>query len=89
LDFTLNYVPIAYHALTHAIIKMAPGEKQFWRVVNAAADTILDLQVVYDGTPQKILLVALDGVPVGSQDGTAQGKLISVTHLRLPSASWM
>jgi FtsP/CotA-like multicopper oxidase with cupredoxin domain len=88
-DLTLNYVPIAYPALTPAIIKMAPGEKQFWRVVNAAADTILDLQVVYDGTPQKVSLVALDGVPVGSQDGTEQGKLIPVTHLRLPPASRM
>ena len=88
-DLSLNYVPIAYPALTPAIIKMAPGEKQFWRVVNAGADTILDLQLVYDGAPQKILLVALDGVPVGSQDGTQQGKLISVTHLRLPPASRM
>ncbi len=88
-DLTLNYVPIAYPGLTPAVIKMAPNEKQFWRVLNAAADTILDLQVVYDGTPQKILLVALDGVPVGSQDGTQQGKLISVTHLRLPPASRM
>jgi len=52
-DLTLNYVPIAYPALTPAIIKMAPGEKQFWRVVNAAADTILDLKIVYDGHRRK------------------------------------
>jgi hypothetical protein len=75
--------------LTPAVIKMAPGEKQFWRVANASADTILDLQVIYDGKPQQISLVALDGVPVGSQDGTARGKLISVTDLRLPPASRM
>jgi FtsP/CotA-like multicopper oxidase with cupredoxin domain len=68
---------------------MAPTEKQFWRVVNASADTILDLQVVYDGTPQQISLVALDGVPIGSQDGTERGKLIPVTHFRLPPASRM
>ena len=61
---------------------MAPNETQFWRVANASADTILDLQVVYDGKPQPIQLVALDGVPLGSQDGTAQGKLITVTDLR-------
>jgi FtsP/CotA-like multicopper oxidase with cupredoxin domain len=60
-DLTLNDVPIAYPALTPAVIKMAPIERQFWRVVNASADTILDLQVVYDGTPQKISLIALDG----------------------------
>ncbi len=88
-DLTLNYVPIAYPALTPAVIQMAPGEKQFWRVVNACADTILDLQVLFNGAQQKIQLVALDGVPVGSQDGTEQGKLISVTNLRLPPASRM
>ena len=86
-DLTLNYVPIAYPALTPAIIKMAPNEKQFWRVANASADTILDLQVIYDGTPQQLLLVALDGVPVGSQDGSQRGKLIPVTDFRLPPAS--
>jgi FtsP/CotA-like multicopper oxidase with cupredoxin domain len=88
-DLTLNYVPIAYPALTPAVIKMEPNEKQFWRVVNASADTILDLEVVYDGSPQTIQLVGLDGVPVGSQDGTEQGKLLLVTHLRLPPASRM
>jgi FtsP/CotA-like multicopper oxidase with cupredoxin domain len=68
---------------------MAPNEKQFWRVVNASADTILDLQVLYDGKPQPIQLVALDGVPVGSQDGSEQGRLIAVTDLRLAPAARM
>ena len=62
-DVTINYIPIPYPALTPAVIDMAPNEKQFWRVANASADTILDLQVVYDGKPQPIQLVALDGVP--------------------------
>jgi len=88
-DLSLNYVPIAYPALTPAVIKMEPNEKQFWRVVNASADTILDLQVLYDGSPQQLLLVALDGVPVGSQDGTQRGKLIPVSDFRLPPASRM
>jgi FtsP/CotA-like multicopper oxidase with cupredoxin domain len=88
-DVTINYIPIPYPALTPAVIDIAPNEKQFWRVVNAAADTILDLEVVYDGKPQPIQLVSLDGVPLGSQDGTAQGKLIAVTHMRLPTASRM
>jgi FtsP/CotA-like multicopper oxidase with cupredoxin domain len=88
-DVTINYIPIPYPALTPAVIDIAPNEKQFWRVVNAAADTILDLEVVYDGKPQPIQLVSLDGVPLGSQDGTAQGKLITVTHMRLPTASRM
>jgi FtsP/CotA-like multicopper oxidase with cupredoxin domain len=88
-DVTINYVPIPYPALTPAVIDMEPNERQFWRVANASADTILDLRVVYDGKPQPIRLVALDGVPVGSQDGTARGKLITLTHLRLPPAARM
>ncbi|MBV9401522.1 MAG: multicopper oxidase domain-containing protein, partial [Bryobacterales bacterium] len=69
-DLTLNYVPIAYPALTPAVINMNNGAQEFWRVANSSADTILDLQVIYDNTPQTLMLVALDGVPVGSQDGT-------------------
>jgi FtsP/CotA-like multicopper oxidase with cupredoxin domain len=88
-DLTLNYVPIAYPALTPAAINMGNGAQEFWRVANASADTILDLQVVYDGAPQTLMVVGLDGVPVGSQDGTQLGTLIPLTHLRLPPASRM
>jgi FtsP/CotA-like multicopper oxidase with cupredoxin domain len=88
-DLTLNYVPIAYPALTPAVIHMEHGEREFWRVANSSADTILDLQVLFDGTPQTLLLVGLDGVPVGSQDGARQSKLIPITDLRLPPASRM
>jgi FtsP/CotA-like multicopper oxidase with cupredoxin domain len=86
-DLTLNYVPIAYPALTPAVIRMERGAQEFWRVSNSSADTILDLQVVFDGKPQTLLLVGLDGVPVGSQDASRQGKLIPVTDVRMPPAS--
>jgi FtsP/CotA-like multicopper oxidase with cupredoxin domain len=68
---------------------MKRGGREFWRVANSSADTILDLQVLFDGAPQTMLLVGLDGVPVGSQDGTRPAKLIPVTNLRLPPASRM
>ena len=74
-DVTLNYVPIAYPAETPAIIQMKPGEREFWRVANASADTILDLQVVYDGVAQPLHVVEFDGVPTGSQEGTRRGKM--------------
>jgi hypothetical protein len=74
-DVTLNFVPIAYPAETPAIIQMKPGEREFWRVANASADTILDLQVVYVGVAQPLHVVAFDGVPTGSQDGTRRGKM--------------
>jgi hypothetical protein len=72
---------------TPAILRMESGEKQFWRVTNSTADTILDLQEQFDGEPQTLRLVAIDGVAVNSQDGTQPADLISVTHFRLPPAS--
>lgn len=86
-DISLNYIPIAYPNFTPATIPMKPGEKQFWRVLNASADTILDLQLVYDGTPQPLEVIALDGVPTGSQDGTGAGKSYTASDILLPPAA--
>ncbi|HTS29443.1 MAG TPA: multicopper oxidase domain-containing protein [Bryobacteraceae bacterium] len=86
-DLSVNYVPILYPKFQPAQLVMRPGEKQFWRVSNSSADTILDLQLRYDGVPQTLQIVGLDGVPTGSQDGTALGKLVPVTHIRMPPAS--
>jgi FtsP/CotA-like multicopper oxidase with cupredoxin domain len=72
---------------TPAILHMEPGEKQFWRVTNSASDSILDLQVQFDGVPQGIQVVAEDGVAVNSQDGTLPGSLIPLQHFRLPPAA--
>jgi FtsP/CotA-like multicopper oxidase with cupredoxin domain len=44
------------------------------------------LQVVWDGKPQNLQLVALDGVPTGSQDGTRQGKIVTTTDILIPTA---
>ena len=41
-------------------IDIAPGERQFWRILNAAADRYLDVQI--DG--QAFEVVALDGMPL-------------------------
>ncbi len=85
-DLTLNYVPIPYPDYPPAIFKIKPGEKQLWRVVNACADTQLDLQLQYDGHPQTLEVVGLDGVPTGSQDGTRLGKILKMTDIFIPTA---
>jgi FtsP/CotA-like multicopper oxidase with cupredoxin domain len=93
-DISVNYIPIDSHqdpitgavTFTPAILHMENGETQFWRVTNSSADTILDLQVNYDGVPQTLQLVGVDAVPVNSQDGTQPGHLIPVSHFRLPPA---
>ena len=72
---------------TPAIIQMASGDQEFWRVSNSASDAILDLQVRFDGLAQTILIAGIDGVPVNSQDGTQPGQLIPATHFLMPPAS--
>jgi FtsP/CotA-like multicopper oxidase with cupredoxin domain len=83
-DISVNYVPILWPNFKPAAISMKPGEKEFWRVVNSSADTIADFQLLYDGVPQTIQIVGLDGVPTGSQDATAMGALVPVTDIRVP-----
>jgi FtsP/CotA-like multicopper oxidase with cupredoxin domain len=85
-DLSVNYVQIAGPAFVPAQIAVAPGEKQFWRVVNSAAHTILDLQLTYDGLKRPLEVIALDGVPLGSQDGTRRGKSQKRKHLLIPPA---
>ena len=93
-DISVNYVPVDSHqqqdgsvTFAPAVIHMETGETQFWRVTNSTADTILDLQVMYDGVPQTLQIVSIDAVPVNSQDGTQPGQLIPVTRFRLPTAA--
>jgi FtsP/CotA-like multicopper oxidase with cupredoxin domain len=92
-DLTLNYVPITSptdpnsNNFVPPVLQMQTGAIEFWRVSNSTADVILDLQYVFDGVPQTMQLVAVDGVPVNSQDGTQPGSLIDVTHFTLPPAS--
>jgi FtsP/CotA-like multicopper oxidase with cupredoxin domain len=86
-DLSLNYIPVAFPKYTPAIIPMRPGERQFWRVVNASAGTILDLQLLYDGVAQPLEIVGIDGVPIGSQDGTMEGKTIVQKHFLVSPAA--
>jgi FtsP/CotA-like multicopper oxidase with cupredoxin domain len=92
-DLTLNYIPITSptdpdsNNFVPPVLRMQPGKKEFWRVSNSSADIILDLQYVFDRVPQTLDLVAIDGVPLNSQDGAGPGSLTQVTHFTLPPAS--
>jgi FtsP/CotA-like multicopper oxidase with cupredoxin domain len=90
-DVSLNYVPIPYVAtptpgFIPSVIQMQTGAREFWRVSNSSADTILDVQLLYDSVAQPLTIVALDGVPVGSQDGTATGHTLIQTDILIPPA---
>jgi suppressor of ftsI len=60
-------------------IDIAPGERQFWRILNASEGTFLDLDL---GSPFEI--VALDGVPLAVRYG--RGNMQRVSHLVIPPA---
>jgi suppressor of ftsI len=61
-------------------IEIAPGERQFWRLVNASADRYLDLQL--DG--QTFEIVAMDGMPIAQHDPDHPTR--SADHVLLPPA---
>lgn len=62
------------------LIPIAPGERQFWRIVNASPDRYADLQL----TGQKMEIVALDGMPL-SYHGR-RGSTKTVDHILVSPA---
>jgi FtsP/CotA-like multicopper oxidase with cupredoxin domain len=67
-DISLNFVAVMYPLFRPAEMRARPGQREFWRVLNASADTYFDLQVRTGATiqdvsqPQKPTLIAMDGV---------------------------
>jgi suppressor of ftsI len=61
-------------------IDIAPGERQFWRLVNASADRYLDLQL--EGATFEI--VAMDGMPIALHDPNHRTRIVG--HILLPPA---
>ncbi len=64
-------------------IEIAPGERQFWRLVNASADRYLDLQL--EG--QSFEIVAMDGMPIAKHDPSHPTRIAD--HVLLPPAGRM
>jgi FtsP/CotA-like multicopper oxidase with cupredoxin domain len=63
-QLTINYQLADFPGYPSPIIKMRPNEKQFWRVANATIQDFMPLQVWFNGKPQKLQLIALDGYPL-------------------------
>jgi FtsP/CotA-like multicopper oxidase with cupredoxin domain len=59
-------------------IAIRPGERQFWRIVNASPDLYADLQV----SSGRITVIALDGMPLAFHNPHRRDKLM--THVPLP-----
>jgi FtsP/CotA-like multicopper oxidase with cupredoxin domain len=84
-DLSINFVPVPYPEYPPAILKMKPGERQLWRVLNASAITYLNLAVLFGNshTPQKLGLVAIDGVPMNPPLGRS-APITWVNHIGIP-----
>ena len=76
-DISLDYVPVTFPSYTPAQVLVSPSQKQFWRVLNSAADTILNVQYVVGSSVQSVEVVAIDGVSI-------TGGPISETSILLP-----
>lgn len=71
-DLSVNFVPVTAPAFVTPVVQTAAGASEFWRVLNAAADTQIQLQYVIGGVAQPLQVVALDGVPIGQGTGSIQ-----------------
>jgi suppressor of ftsI len=61
-------------------IAMAPGERQFWRIVNAASDRYVDIDI----PGRHLEVVAYDGLPIAYHDPAHATRLVD--HVLLPPA---
>lgn len=86
-QISINNILLPYPKYPPAVIKMKPLKRQFWRVLNASADTYLDLGIEYGGKRQSFGIVALDGVPLKYGEPEAEKYAPQPTHIFLPPAS--
>ena len=81
LDLSLNFVPVLYPLYKPAVLLVRPQQREFWRVLNASADTFFNLQLLDWPNPdtqvaQPIQVIAIDGVPVGADFAMVERKAI-------------
>ncbi len=82
-DLSINTVPVPYPDYPPAELRMKPGERQLWRVLNASAITYLNLALLFNRAPQQLDIVAIDGVPL-NQNGNAANAILRTDHIGVP-----
>jgi len=85
-DLSINFVPVPFPEYQPAVIAMEPSQRELWRVLNASAITYLDLQVLFNDAPQRVGVVALDGIPV-NDNGNHEQQVAWKFHIFLPPAA--
>lgn len=63
-DLTVNYQIAAFPNGQSPYFNMEPGKSEFWRVANATLQDFMPLQVLINGRPEKMELIAIDGYPL-------------------------
>ncbi|MDB5798245.1 MAG: sufI [Paucimonas sp.] len=94
-NVSVNFVPVNWDATPGTPlprIQAGAGERQFWRVANAAADTAFVLKLQFrnagqDWQDQPLELVARDAVPVTDDNGIPQGRQLLQNRIVLPPAA--
>jgi len=84
-DLSVNYVPVTYPNYVTPMLQTPAASREFWRVLNASADEIFDLQYLINGVPQPLQIVAIDGIPVGHGTGAIQ--TLTDTHFLLAAGA--
>jgi len=94
-DLSINFMRVPYPKYPVPIIETRPLTRELWRVLNASADTYVNLGVLFNGeweasglaaangSWQSLGLVALDGVPI-SEANSSKGKVLGKTEILIP-----
>lgn len=94
-DLSVNFIPVPYPEYPVATITTKPLTRELWRVLNASADTYVNLGVLFNGEWQRaglvakngkwqqLGLVALDGVPI-SVPNSPLGTALWKTEILIP-----
>jgi FtsP/CotA-like multicopper oxidase with cupredoxin domain len=86
-QLSVNYVPVPYPSYPPGVIQMKPGARELWRVLNASADTYLNLYVEFGGKRQKLALIGLDGAPLHYGEPAASKSPADTPAIFLPPAT--
>jgi FtsP/CotA-like multicopper oxidase with cupredoxin domain len=82
-DLSVNFVPVPYPDYPPAVIRIKPGERQLWRLLNASSVTYLHLALLFDHAPQTLEVVAIDGVAINAS-GAGARTVAGADHIGVP-----
>ncbi len=94
-DLSVNFIRVPYPDYPVPTIAVRPLTREFWRLLNASADTYVNLGVLFNGEWQNsglavvngnwppLGLVAVDGVPISGANSSAE-KILWKTEILIP-----